>query len=502
MLTNNRPSLLKAAWLIVAITLSACAPPVAAPTVPQATVAPAAPTIDPMLPTGERWQEHLQKSLLPFWMNPDTFGRPAGNFPSVRCDDGRPLNRTAPCPEVKQNGWLMMPQNYVVGISRIVYGYSVAFHLTGDPQYLKLAKAGVDYLRERAFDRDNGGVYHFWNGDSQRWEPAPDYRDPQQLSYALLGISMYYYLTRDPEVLPDILAVHDDIMKHYNAELNALQWTFKDTDVKATTRKLTAQLDQLNAHMVLVYPLLPPETQAKWKADAQKIVKSMREVFYSKDDNLFFLVADKPEDVSSKTAETDLGHTIKAFWMTWVVGRQIGDDEYVKFAEENGLRVLERAFLDEDGSWARGVKAGGALDKSKEWWIYNELDQFAMTMGLQNETARNYLPQTTAYYFDKFVDPKYGEVWTALNEDGAPKTAMPKAWHWKAAYHTFEHALVGYITAQGTRKLPATLYYAYKTEPDKATVQPYFYLANLDSLERVSEEDGITIEKATFSNIR
>jgi mannose/cellobiose epimerase-like protein (N-acyl-D-glucosamine 2-epimerase family) len=500
MLSKTRSARVFLAWFAGVMLLSACVAP-STPALPHATAAPAT-NIDPALPTGKRWQQHLQNSLLPFWMNPDTFGNPVGNFQSVRCNDGRPLNRTDPCPEVKQNGWLMMPQNYVVGISRIVYGYAVAFHMTGDPQYLKLAKAGVDYLREKAFDRVNGGVYHVWNGDSKRWEPEADYRDPQQLSYALLGISMYYYLTRDPEVLPDILAVHDDIMKHYNAELNALQWTFKDTDVKATTRKLTAQLDQLNAHMALVYPLLPADRQAKWKADAQKIVKSMREVFYSKDDNLFFLVADKPEDVSIKTAETDLGHTIKSFWMMWVVGRQIGDDEYVRFAEEHGLKVLERAFLPDDGSWARGVKAGGALDKSKEWWIYNELDQFAMTMGMTNETARSYLPKTSAYYFDKFVDPKYGEVWTALNADGTQKTDMPKAWHWKAAYHTFEHALVGYITAQGTRKEPATLYYAFKDEPDKTTVQPYFYLANLDALEKVSEQDGFSIEMATFSNIR
>lgn len=435
-------------------------------------------------------------------MNPDAFGNPVGNFPSVRCDDGKPLNRAMPCPEVKKNSWLMMPQNYVVAMSRLIYGYSVAFHMTGDPQYLKLAKAGVDYLRETAFDRKNGGIYTMWNGEAQRWEPAPEYRDPQQLSYALLGIAMYYYLTRDNDVLPVLLAVHDEIMKYYNEELGALQWTFKDTDVKATTKKLTAQLDQLNAHMVLVYPLLPAEAQAEWKADMQLLVKIMREQFYSPDDNLFFLVADKPEDVSSKTAETDFGHTIKAMWMTWVAGRQLGDDAMIKFAEENGLKVLERAFLNDDGSWARGVKAGGDIDKSKEWWIYNELDQFAMTMGLQNETARGYLPKTTAYYFDKFVDPAHGEVWTALNADGTPKTDLPKAWHWKSAYHTFEHALVGYITAQAMRQQPATLYYAFKDEPDKSTVQPYLYLANLDALENLADRDGFNIQKATFSNIR
>ena len=32
-------------------------------------------------------------------------------------------------------------------------------------------------------------------------------RTPQQLAYGLLGTSFYYYLTRDPDVLKDVLAV-------------------------------------------------------------------------------------------------------------------------------------------------------------------------------------------------------------------------------------------------------------------------------------------------------
>ena len=101
--------------------------------------------------------------------------------------------------------------------------------------------------------------------------------------------------------------------------------------------------------------------------------------------------------------------------------------------------------------------------------------------------VRSYLPQSTADYFDKFVDPKYGEVWTALNPDGTPKTDMPKAWHWKAAYHTFEHTLVGYITAQGMRRLPAT--------------RPFSDWA-IDALEKVSDQDGFSVQKAAFSSIR
>ena len=113
------------------------------------------------LPTQERWLNHVQNELLPFWTMPTALGDPIGNFPSVRCDDGTLLDRSHPCPEMKDNSWLLKNRNYVVSISRQIYGYGVAFHLTGNPKYLQYAKAGVDYLRQNSFDRKHGGTYAF-----------------------------------------------------------------------------------------------------------------------------------------------------------------------------------------------------------------------------------------------------------------------------------------------------------------------------------------------------
>ena len=42
-----------------------------------------------------------------------------------------------------------------------------------------------------------------------------------------------------------------------------------------------------------------------------------------------------------------------------------------------------------------------------------------------------------------------------------PSDMSPKQWEWKNAYHSFEHALVGYIVAQQLNDKPVTLYYAF-----------------------------------------
>ena len=481
--------------------------PVAMPlTTPTACGVPETPISPPTLPDGERWLAHFREDLLPFWDREEALGNPLGNFPSKRCDDGRLFHPTSnPCPEIANNGWLALDLDYVVSRSRQTYGYGVAYHLTGDPRYLAYAKAGVDYLRQNAFDRLNGGVFHYWDGYERAWQPAPQHRNPQELAYALLGPSFYYYLTRDPEVLPDILAVKDTIFKnHYNPDLNALQWMMESTDdVDALDKRLVAQLDNLNAYMVLMTPLLPEPEQSAWKADMVRLAYIMIDEFYAEDENLFFLTVNAPSEKSLAHAGTDFGHSIKAIWMIYYVGLLADEPELAAFVEENGPRILERAYLEESGSWANGVARGGALIQDKDWWVYNELNQFAMVFALHDPLQARYLPQTTDYYFRYFVDPIYGEVWTTVDaRTNRPKPdALPKAWPWKSAYHSFEHALIGYITAQQLFGQPVTLYYAFQEPPDERTLQPYFLRGDLIELE-LTQVEGINVYRAQFQNIQ
>src|ERR1022692_5206454 len=94
-------------------------------------------------------------------------------------------------------------------------------------------------------------------------------------------------------------------------------------------------------------------------------------------------------------------------------GLLTGDQGLVAFAESGGRRLLDRAYISEpdgSGSWAGGLLAGGALDKNKTWWVYDELDQLAGSLALGDVSAGKYLPQTNNYWFQYFVDTQSGEV--------------------------------------------------------------------------------------------
>lgn len=493
-------------WLVLGVSLMVVAcTGTATPTVPPSADALATPEAQAhALPTGEEWLTHFRQDLLPFWDQPSALGEPLGDFPSVRCDDGSLVDYDNPCPEIARNAWLMNERRqFTVSVSRQIYGYGVAFHLTGDPRYLTYMKAGVDYFRETMLDRLNGGAYAFHDGSVGG--PAPNDRNPQELGYAQLGMSFYYYLTRDEEVLADILALRTYIFDtYYDADQNYLTWQplrVRDGGRDPNALRLVAQLDQLNSHLVLLAPMIPAPEREAWEASMITTAQLMIDNFYHPQANLFATEIDDPFWRGRETVDTDFGHSAKALWMIRFVGLLTGEADMVTFSEAHAPALLEAAYLPETGSWARAVE-GGEIDADKEWWVYAELDQLSATMAMSDEAYVRYLPAAYGYYFTYLVDPDDGEVWTSVEADtNQPATDLPKQWPWKNAYHSFEHALVGYISAQSLADEPITLYYAFGAAPDMASVRPYLFTGEVVSSD-TADVDGVPVYTVVFEGVR
>jgi uncharacterized protein (TIGR03437 family) len=455
------------------------------------------------LPTGDRWLSHLSQDLLPFWTMPAALGSPVGEFPSTRCDDGSLLDFKKPCPPIAGNYYLMTPALYLVPLSRQTYGYGVAYHLTGDPKYLTYMKAGVDYIRQHTIDL-SGGMYTAKDLTSGAWGPKRELRNPQELGYGLLGMAFYYYLTRDDIVLQDILKIKDYIFhNYYNQSLGTVQWQLQSGGGALFNEKhLVADLDQMNTYLVLLTPILSEPYQTQWRETLIQDSHSILATFYSPSNNLFFLQADTPQERDLAYTGVDVGHSSKALWMIRWTGLQTGDQGMVSFAEFNARRLLDRAYISESdgsGSWAGGVLQGGALDKNKSWWVYDELDQLSATLALGDMTAGRHLPQTNDYWFKYFVDPQFGEVWNGVNYGtNTPQRDYPKSWQWKNAYHDMEHVLVGYLTSQWLHGVPATLHYAFQQTVDPGTIHPYYFSANIDSLVTTHDASGNSYQAVAF----
>jgi mannose/cellobiose epimerase-like protein (N-acyl-D-glucosamine 2-epimerase family) len=473
------------------------------------------------VPKGDRWLKHLNEDLLPFWTM-DTAKGADGNFPTYRCNDGSLYNPNSPCPELKEPsvpGIVKLDREYVRSKSRQTFAYGVAYNLTGKTEYLELAKAGVDYLRANALD-PNGGAYTYFDEQGQG-QPDQQKRISQDMTYALSGLAFYYYLTRDEDVLRDIVKVKDYIFNtYYDKEWDLISWAKEDyTDyinpdgtvetVSSKQRELVAQLDQVYAYMMLLTPILPDEfdgvtIKANWEKDLVHLATIMSEQFYTPDNNIFWGAITDSKQKRLATDHTDFGHSIKTLWLIYEIGKLTGHYELVLFAQEAAPKILEEAYLP-DGSWGRRINQYGELEKDKEWWILAELDQVAATFSLRDPSYAKYLPTTYAYWFKYMVDHQHKGVWHwVYASSNEPDRQFPKQHSWKNAFHTFEHTIVGYLTGQELHDLPSKLYFAFKEVPaDITKIRPYMYAAKVESVESLDSMSPCCGKQlVTFTDLR
>ena len=428
------------------------------------------------LPAGDRWLRHFREDLLPFWNVPDAWGTPSGNFPTFRGNDGKAVDWTKLPEELATApGWIKenFGREYVRMKSRQTYFYSVAYHLTGDPKMLELARDGVAFIRRKALDPGTGSAVSYW----VKGEPQPEVlaRTSQDLAYAQLGLAMYYYLTRDEAVLHDIRKLkHHIFTQYWNPQWQALRWVVKEgPEGEHLRQELVAQLDQVNAYLLLLTPILPERDRKEWTADLKRLAEVMVRDYHDADRHLFWGTIHDPAQKKLGSRHTDFGHTAKAYWMLERIGRLTQDAALVELATTGARAVLKQAYLPDSGTWGSRLRPDGTVDSGKEWWIYAELDQLAGTLALRDPAQAAPLPRTTDFWFRRMVDPVNHEVWGGAGGSDFKPWEGPKVHQWKSGYHSAEHALVGYLTAQSLRGQPSTLFFALASPAQD--LRPYLF---------------------------
>jgi mannose/cellobiose epimerase-like protein (N-acyl-D-glucosamine 2-epimerase family) len=445
------------------------------------------------LPSLERWTQHVTGEIMPFWLTEAALGTPVGNFPTYRCNDGRALRPEAPCPEYLSSGRLSpeVDKDYTRMKSRQTYLYGVAFHITGDERYLAYARAGVTWLREHAYERATGSAVTYWSGGQPG--PPPDQRTTQDLAYAQVGLAFYYYLTRDPEVLADVVRLERYIMTTYwepspDPPGGMLRWVLADGDSPGESRRqeLVAQLDQINAYMLLLAPLIEDEpTARRWQHDLILLARVVKERFFAPEHGMFWGSLHDPGARKLGTDHTDFGHSMKALWMLYLTGQVTGQRDLVEFARPHVAPLLERA-AQPTGCWASGYLRDGLFDRTSQWWVSAELDQAAATLALREPSPApyaGYLARSYDCWFARFVDHRHHDVWPFLppgwTEASFEDHPPPKVFSWKNGYHVMEHALVALITTAGLTGQHLPLYYAFVRPPAPGRIQPYYFTGTI-----------------------
>jgi len=475
------------------------------------------------LPPPARWLTHAEADLGRFWLDPRYHGEPVGAFPTFIGPDGCVWEPAATCTSLASVPEWIAPElgrRYVRMVSRQTYTYGVLFHLTGDLAALHLARAGADWIMQAAFDPATGSVATWLAADPDgpdapdRERPGPDAaaRTTQSLAYALLGPGLLYYLTGDPALLDFVQAVKDHIFSAYwSDELQMLRWANAAAGEDHRGRQeLVAQLDQINAYLLLLTPLLEGEQRARWEADLRRLGEVLWRDFHDPRRQRFWGYLHEPAGLIWGQRHNDFGHTAKAYWMLERTGRLLGDEAWVAAARAGLADVLQdalvRRHLTVTPDWQRPA-ARRAADPSGEFWVWSnradglgipwwewcELDQAAATMALHDPRWAEPLARTLPTWFGAMVDPASGAVLPFPGDERAPR-----AHHWQNGYHAAEHALVGYVTTSLLRGERWRLFYA--PQVPGHPLRPYYFSGEVVSREATgTTEQGGTLTVVEFA---
>jgi mannose/cellobiose epimerase-like protein (N-acyl-D-glucosamine 2-epimerase family) len=455
----------------------------------------AAPAVAGDLPGGDVWLQHVTRDLLPFWAHPDAQGERPGEFPTFRCNDGSRFLRERPCPELAgAPGWIRseLGRDYLRMQARQTFAYGAAFQLTGDPRWLALARAGADHAL-RFLDPKKGAPTFFEAGKPRG---AGGETTAQDQAYALVGIAMVYALTRDPRLEKALLDHQRWLFGRFrDPERGMLRWMPPDgPPVERDRLELVAQLDPLNAYMLLVLPYLPGAAREAWAADVRWLCDAIVNRFLERESGTFLGTLGRPDSRDPGARHNDFGHTIKAWWMLLLASRELGDAKLERLAREGAARILERAFDPASASWGSTWTASG-IDPGKTWWTFAELDQVAATLALEDRRHARHLEASWRFWLERMVDPVSGEVWPWVGADGAPPPRAVKVFHWKSGYHSMEHALVSYLAAQALAGRTATLHFA--TGRADAVFRPYLLRGEVVSVRRAGDREIVTFRLPT-----
>lgn len=446
-------------------------------------------------PDPEVWLDHLTNDLMKYWGTEQAMAMDRDLFHTYRSNSGAfiPTDPAEYPPEIiaaladdDTSGLIDLDHNYIRAHSRQTFAYGIAYHMTGNEQYLALCKKGAEALMN-AFDHENG-MFTKQNSKTGEWGDPADKRTSQDLAYGITGLGMYYYLTHEERALFKLLQAKEYIFKNYFSYGRGYFTWLPKNEQKQTNDpvEIVAQLDQIYAYMIWLAPALPEPHQSEWKAWLKKIVSILITRFYSERYGFFWGTGTSSAAMQLGTDHTDFGHSVKTMWLIYEIGIYTEEISFVNFARNKIDAILRNAYIEETGSWARRFGEKGILDQDKEWWGLAELDQACAILALNDPSYLSYLNNTYQYWFNYMVDKKDGEIWhMVLAETNQPDIRYPKIHSWKTSLHSFEHALFGYLTSSQLKNREFTLYYAFKDQAEATyrRVNPYLFRGNITAIE-------------------
>jgi len=360
-------------------------------------------------------------------------------------------------------------------ISRMIYGLSTAYLMTGDEAFLDACEKGCQYLRDhmRFYDEDEDIVYWYHGikveGDKETKLLTSEFGDDfysipmYEQIYALAGLTMTYRLTGDPKIMWDIEKTIKIFEKYkdndkggYFSHIDPLELNPRhDSLAHNRARKNWNSVgDHAPAYLVNLYLA----TGNPAYADFLEYTFDTIAKYFPDYENSPFVNEKFHEDWSHDQSwgwqqnRAVVGHNLKIAWNLMRMDSLKHKGEYVDLARKIAELMPAAGSDRQRCGWYdvvdRVIKPDGeharfAWHDRKAWWQQEQgiLAYMILHGILKDEFYQRMARESAAFYNAFFLDHDDGGVYFNVLANGLPYllgTERFKGSHSMSAYHSME----------------------------------------------------------------
>ena len=384
-------------------------------------------------------------------------------------------------------------------ISRLIYGLSSAYHMTGDDKFLEAAETGVEYLREHLRNNDTGEGLVYWYHAIEIDEPnekkilASEFGDDYQAIpayeqiYALVGPAQLYRITGDQRIKDDIdntislfeKYFYDPTYGGYWSHLDPISFDGKSDSLgrNRARKNWNSVGDHVPAYLINTYLATGDDRYL----DMLVSIADTIEQRFPDDANSPFVQERFHEDWSHDVTwgwqlnRAVVGHNLKIAWNLMRIHHARPHSKYLALAQKINRTMPEAGSDQQRGGWYdvvdRVLKPGEESTRftwhdRKAWWQQEQaiLAYQIMAGSTGDDEALRLGREAAAFYNAFFFDYEEGSVYFNVLANGIPYlvgTERQKGSHSMAGYHSFELAYLATVyTNLLITKEPMDLYFS------------------------------------------
>ena len=380
-------------------------------------------------------EEVLQKNILPFWLKMQDMEN--GGYYGQMKGDGTIVK------DANKGGILN---------ARILWSFSAAYRVLGNPEYLQAATRAKDYFVEHFIDPIYGGTY--WELD-YKGNPIDTKKQFYAIGFAIYGLSEYTRATGDREALNLALSLFNVIEEHsldqvYNGYIEACtrEW---GTIADMRLSELDANYPKSqNTHLHIIEPYTNLYQCMKELPEAPDEMRHVECALR----NLIDIFCD--HILNPQTSHLDLffendwtrgaghlesyGHDIECSWLMHEAALVLADEEVLRKVEPIVRRVAKASEkgLNADGSMTHEANLDtGYVDADRHWWVQAEavVGFYNIYQYFHDEDAMEKTLACWQYIKENLIDEELGEWFWSCDPERNINRHDDHAGFWKCPYH-------------------------------------------------------------------